>query len=581
MFDIIIKNGLYFDGSGASGSIRHLGIRDGRVAVVSEQPLKEWSCARVIDARDRWVMPGFLEIHSHYDAEVIAAPALKESVRHGVTTVAVGSCSLSTIVASPLDCSDLFTRVEAVPREAVLPMLERSKSWDRPQTYRAFLDEHPLGPNVCAFLGHSDLRVAVMGMERATSPQPPSESEMRRMEQLLEEALDAGLLGLSVMTTRLDKIDGDRAWSRPLPSTFANWSEFGRLFEILRRRGGVLQGAPDAVTKINIFAFLWHAMGWSGRRLRMTMLTAMDLKSQPWMHAVTRAAGWIANRLLRADFRWQMLPAPFRIHVRGLDFNVFEEFTSGELLRDLRTADEQYGKIRDPQFRAQFKRDLKAVLSVGLWHRDFSDGTVTHCPEGALVGRNFAEIGRTLGKDPVDTFFDLCLEHGEALRWTTQLANHRPHVMHKLLRSPHTQVGFADSGAHIRNLAGYNFPLRLLKYVRDAYLEGTPIMKLGQAVHRTSGELADWFGLDAGHLRVGDRADLVVVNPVGLTDELDQVHEDVMENLGLIRLVNRNDTAVDYTLINGNIAYSRREGFAQDLGKTRRFGRFLPSLGVH
>ena len=240
MYDIIIKNGLYFDGSGCPGTIRNIGIRDGRIAEVTSAALDERSCSTVVDAANRWVTPGFLEIHSHYDAEVIAAPALKESVRHGVTTVAIGSCSLSAIVADPLDCSDLFTRVEAVPREAVLPMLQRSKAWRTPTEYRAFYDNHPLGPNLCSFIGHSDLRVAVMGLERATSHVKPTEQEMQRMEGLLEEALDAGLLGLSVMTTRLDKIDGDRAWSRPLPSTFADWTEFRRLFEILRRRQGVL-----------------------------------------------------------------------------------------------------------------------------------------------------------------------------------------------------------------------------------------------------------------------------------------------------------------------------------------------------
>ncbi|MGH8455790.1 MAG: N-acyl-D-amino-acid deacylase family protein [Stenotrophobium sp.] len=580
IFDLIINNGLYFDGTGARGLKRNIGIVDGHIAAVSAWPLIEDDCPRVIDASGKWVMPGFLETHSHYDAEIIAAPALKESVRHGITTVAIGSCSLSAVVSEPDDCSDLFTRVEAVPRSAVLPLLQKTKTWHTPREYRSYYEQHPLGPNVCSFIGHSDLRVAVMGLDRATRHIAPTKAEMRKMEAMLEDALDAGLLGLSVMTTKLDKIDGDRAWSRPLPSTFARWSEFSRLFAILRRRNGILQGAPDAVTKINVVAFLWHAAGWFRNKLRTTLLTALDLKSQPYLHLMTRFSGWFARHVLRANFRWQFLPSPMQIFCDGLDFTNFEEFTAGEILRDTKDIEQQYELIKDPAYRARFKKDLKAVLTLGLWHRDFSDAYVADCPDTALLGRNFAEIGRAQGKDPVDAFFDLCLIHRDKLRWGTVIGNQRPHIVHKLLRSPGVQIGFADSGAHIRTLAFYNFSLRVLKYVRNAELAGQPFMEMGQAVRRVTGELGDWFGLDAGYIRAGDRADVVIVNPDGLTGELDEVHEAGMENLELVRLVNRNDAAVEATIISGRIAYERGPGFAEDLGKQRGYGRFLSAKNL-
>ncbi len=140
-YDIIIKNGLVFDGSGtAPGAPHHVGIRNGRIDAISASPLNESGCPQVIDAAGKWVTPGFLEIHSHYDAEVIAAPALKESVRHGVTAVTIGSCSISMVLAEPEDCSDLFTRVEAVPREFVLPILKQKKTWRDPAGYRAHVD---------------------------------------------------------------------------------------------------------------------------------------------------------------------------------------------------------------------------------------------------------------------------------------------------------------------------------------------------------------------------------------------------------------------------------------------------------
>src|ERR1700722_9521153 len=109
-FDVLVKNGLLFDGTGAPGALRDVGIKDGRVAAVSETPLDERGSARVIDARGKWVVPGFVDCHTHYDAELLAAPSLSESVRHGVTTVTVGSCSISTILSEAEDCSDLFRR---------------------------------------------------------------------------------------------------------------------------------------------------------------------------------------------------------------------------------------------------------------------------------------------------------------------------------------------------------------------------------------------------------------------------------------------------------------------------------------
>ncbi|MDH1728092.1 amidohydrolase family protein [Pseudomonas chengduensis] len=579
-YDIIINNGLYFDGTGTPGAIRHIGIRNCKVEVLSLSPLDAAGCPEVIDAKGQWLTPGFLEIHSHYDAEVIAAPALKESVRHGVTSVTIGSCSISMVLADAEDCSDLFTRVEAVPREYVLPILEEKKTWRDAAGYRAFYDQLPLGPNVNSFLGHSELRVAVMGLERATSRVKPSEAELARMQQLLEEALDAGCIGLSVMTTRLDKMDGDRAWSSPLPSTFASWKEFSRLFAVLRRRGAVLQGAPNAVTKVNVFAFLWQAHGWFRKPLKCTMLTALDLKSQPLLHRFTRLSGWLANRVLRGHFRWQTLPAPFTLRLEGLNVNAFEEFGAGEILRNIKDPDELYAKVREPAFRALFKKQVKAVLTKGLWHRDFSDCWVTECPDPSLVGKNFKQLGQARGLDAVDAYFELACQYRDELKWTTCYGNQREAIMRKLLASPWTHPGFADSGAHLRSIAQYNFPLRFLKYVRDAELAGEPFMELGKAVRRCSGELADFIGIDAGYLRVGDRADLVLIDPAGLDDTLDELHEAPMEVLGLVRVVKRNDAAVALTMINGRIAYRRGLEYPDDLGKAQCYGRFLPARDV-
>ncbi|MEP5176155.1 MAG: N-acyl-D-glutamate amidohydrolase, partial [Marinobacter alexandrii] len=218
-YDTLILGGRYFDGTGAPSSIAHVAIRDGRVERVFNSEPDVSLADRVINAEGCWVMPGFLDTHTHYDAELIVSPSLSESVRHGVTTVLIGSCSLSMVCSDAEDASDIFTRVETVPREKVLPILQEYKNWRTPSGWLSFIRQHPLGPNVISFLGHSDLRVGVMGLNRATDRKvTPTSEEMGRMEQLLAEALQLGFLGLSTMCLKWDKVDGDREWSKSLPS---------------------------------------------------------------------------------------------------------------------------------------------------------------------------------------------------------------------------------------------------------------------------------------------------------------------------------------------------------------------------
>lgn len=579
-YDTIIKRGLYLDGSGSEPFVADVAIKDGKIAHVSREEITA-NATQIIDATDRWVAPGFIEPHSHYDAEIIAAPELSESVRHGITTVMTGICSISMVCAEPEDCSDLFTRVEAVPREQVLPLLREKKTWRSPTEFRDFYDQHPLGPNLAAFLGHSDLRVDVMGLERSVSHVQPTAAEMDKMESVLEEAMDQGFLGLSTMTTKLDRLDGDREWAKPLPSTFAKWKEFRRLNRLLRSRGGILQSAPDAVGKLNVFAFLWETTGWFRKQLKTTLLTVMDLKSNPRLPLITRVAGMVSRYLLRGNLRWQALTSPMVVYAYGLDFNSFGELADGVVLREMKDPDEPYEQVEDPAFRKTLKKNMGTMLGSGLWHRDFSDAWVVESPDPSVIGRNFAEIGAAQGKDPVDAFLDMAMQYREKLRWGVQFGNHRPKVMRKIIQGSHYQVGFADSGAHLKNLASYNFPICMLKYVEDGNKIGEKSLSTAAAIRRLTGELADWYGIDAGYIREGDRADVVVINPAGFGEEVWDMVDAPMPVFNMDRLVNRNDDAVDAVFINGKLAYSTSEftetgGYAPNLGTERAFGQFLP-----
>ena len=576
MFDVVINNGLFFDGLGNPGALRHLGIRDGKLVTLSSEPLDTRGCPQVIDAQGCWVMPGFIDMHTHYDAELVAAPALKESVRHGVTTVMIGSCSISMVLSAPEDCSDLFTRVESVPREHVLPLLRERKQWSSAREYADFLDRHPLGPNVASFLGHSDLRVAVMGLSRAVDAGiRPSASELQRMQQLLDEALDEGLLGLSSMTNPWDKLDGERERSKSLPSVYAPWREYAALNRVLRRRGRIHQGAPNLVTKYNVLAFLWASLGLFLRKpLKTTLITLMDVKTDPWLARLLGPLTRWFNRLGQGDFRWQTLPVPFETYADGMEFVVFEEFPAGEAALHLASHDLRSELFKDSDYRRRFREDVDKRFGPRVWHRDFDDAWIVACPDASVVGHSVGELARARGQHPGDLFLDLLVEHGPHLRWRTVIANHRPEVVEKLVAEPSTLIGFADSGAHIRNMAFYNFALRLLKLVRDGEQRGQPVMPLEQAVWRVTGELGQWFGVDAGTLQLDRRADVVVVDPTRLDDSLSQYHEAPMEAFGgLQRMVNRGD-AVRAVLINGQLAFDGKE-FNEQLGQQRGFGQFL------
>jgi N-acyl-D-aspartate/D-glutamate deacylase len=573
-YDVIIENGRWFDGLGSASEVRHLGIRNGKVQLVSASPIAERGRAKVIDARGQWVMPGFIDVHTHYDAEVLVAPGLTESVRHGVTTVFIGSCSLSTVHVSPLDGADLFSRVEAVPREHVLAALERHKTWTSAAGYAEFLESSPLGPNVTSFIGHSDIRAHVMGLGRAVDGGvQPTEGELARMERLVEDALDAGYVGLSTMTNPWDKLDGDRYRSKSLPSTFASWSEYRRLNRILRRRGRVLQSAPNLTAPVNALLFFLESMAGVGRRpLKTSLLTAADSRAARFLARLVTGATRVVNRFAGGDVRWQHVPVPFEIYADGIDLVVFEEFGAGRAALHLKHELERNALLRDPGYRERFRRDVEAKLTPRVWHRNFHLAEIIACPDASAVGKSFGQVADERGVHPVDAFLDMVVEHGTRVRWRTTLANDRPGVLDELSAHPDVQMGFADSGAHLRNMAFYNFPLRLLKRVHAS--RGS-FMSLERAVHRLTGELARWYDIDAGTLCEGDRADVVIVNPAALDDSVDAYHEAVMPEFGnLRRMVNRSDGVVTATLVGGEVVFENG-AFSPGYGKTARTGRFL------
>ncbi|MEQ8276833.1 MAG: amidohydrolase family protein [Deltaproteobacteria bacterium] len=574
----LLRNGTVYDGTGAAPIVGDVLVEEGVVKAVG--PSLTHPTAEVIDATGRWVMPGFVDNHTHYDGEVLVAPQLSESVRHGVTTVLLGGCSLSFVYSDVMDCCDMFTRVEAFPRDILVPILKDEKKWSSPREWIDHVESLPLGPNIASFIGHSDIRAAVMGIDRSlTKGVRPSGEELSRMVAMLEEALDAGMLGISMQHNPWDKMDG-RHWSKLLPAAYATMKERAALCSVARRRGAHLQGIPNLVNRVGALWYMAQSASFFGlrKKLKTSMVAMMDLKGDPYIRAVISGLSGFFNKVFGADFRMQTFPVPFRVYARGMDLVIFEEFPTGALARHLsKDLSKRDATLKDADYRAKFKRHYKNKWAPKIWQKDFGDAYVLEAPDAELVGKSFSQIAEERGQHPVDTFLDLVVEMDQEILWETTVGNEDPARYGPLYNDENGLFGFADSGAHINNMAFYNNPLRVLQYVKASHDRGAPLMDIEKAVWRLTKENADFFNLaDVGHLAPGKRADVTVIDPAHLTDAVHELHTAPFVG-DSVRLVNRNDDAVTCVLIGGKVAW--RDGALSDrLGK-ERYGSFL--VGDH
>lgn len=575
---ILIQNGLVFTGSkDEKASIQHILIENNRIVKIDSNSIEVSENTTVIDATDKWITPGFIDSHTHYDAEILASPGLKESARHGVTSIILGSCSVSAIYNNPEDTSDCFTRVEAIPRDVMLPLLEKNKTWNSPKTWKEYINKLPLGINVASFIGHSDLRVKAMGLQRSVSDnEKATKQEQQLMTKLLNEALDEGFLGLSTMDNPWDKLDGDKYWSHKTPSFYASWKERRPLIELLRKRNAILQGAPNLVTRVNGLRYNMASVGIFRKPLKTTMIALMDLIADRYIKGILEVGVSFFNKFLNADFRMQTPPVPFTVYYDGVDSVMFEEFPSGEAMRHLaKNLDERNEMIKDENFREKFKKEIAKKFAPKVWHRDLSLATILKCPDKDLVGKNFYAIAQEKGEHPVETFLDLVVKYDKEIRWTTTIANDRKEKYAGLYNFKYNLMSFSDAGAHINNMAFYDFGIQMINEVRLAKEKGTPIMPMEKCIWRLTGEQADWFGLDCGYIEEGAIADLVIINPKKFNNITEEVQEAVIEEFNNhVRLVKRNNEVVSTVFVGGKIIFNNEE-FIKSYGKTEKFGRFL------
>lgn len=566
-YDTIILHGQFFDGI-SPGIASNIGIKDGRIAALGLPP--DAIADTVIDATGLWVTPGFVDIHTHYDLEVEISPGLPESVRHGVTSVVMGNCSLSVTYGEPKEIADIFSRVETLPPELIASWLEKAHAWQTPKAYIDHFDQLPLCANVACMLGHSALRVKVMGIERSVSEHATA-SERAEMKRLAEQALDAGCIGISVDMVHWHKVSGAFA-GRALPSHHADYAEYAMLADVCRARDAVFQATPNPENPLSIFNILRMAPGLWRAPLRMTLLSALDMDGVPWLWRLFPAALFICNRMLGCNIRFQTLAEPFTIYGDGHLTPLFEEFAAGITLNNCKTADERKALWRDPVFRKKFTDSWNAGW-LRTFHRDLYRMTVISAPDAKLAGKTIGQIADAAGIAPIECFMNLLEKHDEALRWVAVSANIRDQVRHKLISHPHILPGFSDAGAHSRNLAFFDSAVSV---IRQTVARG--FLSPEKAIARVTSEPARWFNLDAGHLKIGAKADILLLDPKSLRQPIPEpisIADPVLA--GSMRMVKRDyGNAVRHVFAQGIEVVRNGEPMAT-LG-TRKLGIVLQQL---
>lgn len=532
MFDLLITKALFFDGRGHPPQVTDVAVKDGRIAAIG--PELSSSALKVIDGEGLWLCPGFVDIHTHYDLEVEITPELPESVRHGVTSVVMGNCSLSLTMGSAEVLGDIFQRVETLPKAMVQRWLAQSTRTDSPEDYLEKLSQLKLGPNVASLLGHSALRAHVMGLSRSLHDHSTPE-ELERMIDLARRALDAGCIGVSVDMVHWHKVSGPFAGAS-LPSHHADYQEYKALAELCRERNAVFQVTPDPRNPITFFNILGFCPGLFRAPLRCTILSALDMSLNRQFWRLFPAVLFLFNRILGSNIRFQTLTEPFRVISDGPLTPLFEEFECGVVLGSCSSHAQRKQYWRDPDFRSEFRQQWTRGWPR-TFHRDLGQMTIINAPDPDLIGKTFEEVAKAASVDPVEHFMNLLDRYDAQLRWTSVGANDRDEIRHRLMAHPHILPGFSDAGAHCKNLAFFDSALAVLRQsVQSGFIPPE------RAIERVTSEAARWFLLDAGELKPGAQADMVLLDPERLKSPIPEPTLLRDPALGVERMVKRDES---------------------------------------
>jgi N-acyl-D-amino-acid deacylase len=537
-YDLLVRRGRVVDGSGLPSFIADVGVKDGKLVEVGRL---KGGAGKTIDADGLAVAPGFIDHHTHLDAQILWDPYGTSEPQHGVTTVVMGNCGLTLAPVKQGGEDALvksFVRVEAMPRFA----LEQGVKWGW-HTFEDYLDllEGKVGINVGGLVGHIAVRQYVMGEESVE--RSATAKEIQQMRQLVLEAMEGGALGISTnRNERHMREDG-----KPVASRLADDEELLALCDLL---GELNSGVIETILGRNkIEHFEWYD--------RLARRTQRPILWQSLQHRWAEPNLWreqldAVAPIFREGFRAYGLShtVPLVRHFSRANTQVFDEFPTWKNLMFL-PVEARKQAFADPETRRKMRADLADPQPTNFHRRwDIVHVEKVVKPEnGKFAGKSVAEMAAMRNQNPLDAFLDLSLE--EDLGTTFWNANNGgdAQAMGEILRSPYVLVGTSDAGAHVQFGADFGYGTTLL----GLWVRERQVMTLEEAVHKLTFHVASVFGLEGrGLVRPGCAADLVIFNPDTVAAHEPEWADDYPA--GTRRLMQRSE-GMHYTIVGGKVIH--------------------------
>ena len=515
-FDTVIKGGTVIDGTGLPRFVGDVAIKNGRIARIGRVPTD--AADEVIDAKGLIVAPGFVDLHTHYDAQVHWDPYCTISGWHGVTSVAIGNCGFGFAPARAENRERLLqmmTRTEQIPYETMVEGMGLDWEWESLPEWMDHLDKVPKGVNLLSYVPLNPLLVYVMGLDDAKAGREATPDEMGEMKRLIHDAMDAGMMGFSFQRFGVNSVQADFDGT-PMPTDVMPDSTILEFSDLLGDRGeGFIQllnsqeGDPVNNRSDKDLKFVEDLARRSGRPILFNALLASDEKGVEDIHI--GGMKWIDScfeRGLRIYGQAVTVRAPFVFTLE--EWNLYDsnpawsKATTG-------TVEEKRVKLADPVIREEMKAEEEDLVTTGVGgpiEGVWIEATPEHPELEKYIGRTLGEIAQEEGKHHIDVMLDIGLAGDLKVRFRTpEIASTDAKKVGELARNQHIIPGVSDGGAHTKFFTGGSFTTDFLTWlVRD-----NQELTLEQAHFRLSYLPAQAAGFtDRGFLREGAPADIVI-----------------------------------------------------------------------